>query len=675
MKMNKILLYFILPQFIFSYGIAQDKLDIKFGKISAKDFEKKVYEIDENAGAVIIADIGTSYIESNTSGWFDLVYKHYRRVHILNKSGYDLANVSVLLYTSGNSEETLEKVKASTYNLENGKIVESKLETKSGIFKDKYDKNWVSKKFTLPNVKEGSIIEYEFTIISGYFRNFRSWRFQGTVPRLWSEYDVDIPEFFNYVFLSSGYKTYHIRKTNLKNKTFHINIGYVSSGSSIVQLPATISNHRWVMKNVPALKEEPYTTSIENHIAKIEFRLSTLRFPDRPPIDVMGNWTKVGESLMDDEDFGLQLGRSNNWLDADVKAIMGNSSSPEEKARKIFAFVRDNFICTSPYGLFMTTNPRNTLKNKKGTVADINLLLICMLRNQGIQADPVIVGTRENGSTQEIYPILNQYNKVICMSTISGKTYYLDASRPRLGFGYLPSNCYNGHARRISKISSPVYLVADSLRERKVTSVIMISNEEASGWQGAFTSLLGYYESLDLRDNIKEKGKEEFVKTIRKEYSQEFDIKTPHVDSLEMYDEPVQVKYDFSYDHGKEDIIYFNPMMAEGYKENPFKSAKRLYPVEMPYIFDETYILSLEIPEGYVLDEMPKPMVLKLNENEDGLFEYRISSSGGNVALRSRIRIKRTLFAPEEYELLREFFNMAVSKQAEQLVFKKKKQL
>lgn len=651
---------------------SQDKLDIKFGKISASDFAKKSYSIDEEAGAIVLFDKGTSRIESTNDGGFKLEFKQHRRVHVLKTSGYEAANVSVELYRSGNTEETLDKVRAVTYNLENGKIVESKLDTKSGIFKDNIDKNWVVRKFTLPNIKEGSIFEYEYTISSEFIANFQPWRFQGVYPVLWSEYEAYIPQFFDYVFLSSGYKTYHIRKTESWQQTYQVNMATMAQRSQFLPLPTTLYYHRWVMKDVPMLKLEPYTTSLENHIAKIEFQLSAIRFPNTTPIDRMGNWNKLADALLKDEDLGVPLGRNNNWLDDEMRLIVGDSKGDLEKARKIYAYLRDNYTCTHTRGLFLTTNLRNTLKNKKGNVADINLMLICMLRHQGISADPVIVGTRDNRATHSIYPILTQYNKVICLATIEGVTYYLDASRPRLGFGYLPLNCYNGHSRRIAPVSTAVYLLPDSVKERKVTSVIMINNKERNGWDGAFSSLLGYYESLELRDEIKEKGMDEYANTIRKNYSPEFDLKSPQIDSLDLLDKPAQLKYEFSLGHEKENIIYFTPMLSEAFKENPFKSAKRFYPVEMSNTIDETYILTLEIPEGYVVDELPKSMVLKLNDQEDGLYEYRISSSGGNVSLRSRLRIKRTLFAPEEYDLLREFFNMIVGKQAEQIVLKKK---
>jgi hypothetical protein len=93
----------------------------------------------------------------------------------------------------------------------------------------------------------------------------------------------------------------------------------------------------------------------------------------------------------------------------------------------------------------------------------------------------------------------------------------------------------------------------------------------------------------------------------------------------------------------------------------------------MPYTVDDTYLLQLEVPKDYTVDELPKQLVVRLNENDDGMFEYRISESNGTISLRSRLRIKRSLFLPEEYEMLREFFNLIVKKHSEQIVLKKKK--
>src|SRR6185369_6514099 len=206
----------------FVSGQAQTKSPAKFGNVTEKDFDNKVYSIDSNANAVVIADIGNSEIEGNSKGWFSFVFRHYKRVHILNKNGYNLADVTIPLYTRGDAEEQLDKVKAVTYNLENGKVVESKLDTKASLFKDKLSRNWVEKKFTFPNVKEGSIIEYEYTVTSDFLTNLQPWEFQGGVPRIWSEYNLSLPEFLGYVFLTQGSTSYDINDKKSGNYPFHV---------------------------------------------------------------------------------------------------------------------------------------------------------------------------------------------------------------------------------------------------------------------------------------------------------------------------------------------------------------------------------------------------------------------------------------------------------------------
>ena len=95
-----------------SLATSAQKAPVKFGKISAEDFAKKVYPIDSNANAVVIADIGESEIVGNSKGWFSIEFKRYRRVHILNKNGYDEANVEIPLYSGIHAEEELNGVKA-----------------------------------------------------------------------------------------------------------------------------------------------------------------------------------------------------------------------------------------------------------------------------------------------------------------------------------------------------------------------------------------------------------------------------------------------------------------------------------------------------------------------------------------------------------------------------------
>jgi hypothetical protein len=172
---------------------------------------------------------------------------------------------------------------------------------------------------------------------------------------------------------------------------------------------------------------------------------------------------------------------------------------------------------------------------------------------------------------------------------------------------------------------------------------------------------------------VRTDGQQALMKKIQTAYSTEMAPSNLEIDSLKLPEEPLQIGYDVTInpDAGS-DLFYFNPMMAEAYKENPFKAADRKYPVEMPYNMDETYTLNMDIPDGYEVDELPRSVKVTYNENE-GFFEYLMVKNGDNVQMRSRVKLKKANFKPEDYASLREFFAFVVKKQSEQVVFKKKK--
>jgi hypothetical protein len=294
-----------------------------------------------------------------------------------------------------------------------------------------------------------------------------------------------------------------------------------------------------------------------------------------------------------------------------------------------------------------------------------------MLRHEGIEASPVILSTKDHGFTYEVYPVLGRFNYVACQAIIDGKTYNLDASRPKLGFGKMLPDCYNGWARIINETAQGIEFSSDSLHERKLTTLIMV--EEKGKWLGSLRQHLGETESYEARNKIKEEGQEAYFKKIQKSFGLDVTTESNAIDSLEAYEEPLLVNYKFSVETNKEDILYINPMFHEAVKENPFKAAERKYPVEMPYTIDQTYIATIYIPEGYELDELPKPIKVRLNEQNEGFFEYLIERSGNIISMRSRVKLDRSYYVPEEYEILREFFNLIVKKHGEQIVFKKKK--
>lgn len=672
--MKKYPLLLFTAVLLYALANAQEKLPVKFNHVTAADFSTASLKVDTSYGAIIIADVGSSSFEGNNKGWFSLIYKHQRRVKIINKKGFDLASVEIPLYISAKStsEEKLESLKASTYNLENGVVVETKLD-KDAIFKDKQDQNHVIRKFTMPAVKDGSIIEYSYTINSDFLFNLHDWSFQGSYPRVWSEYNLDLPSFFEYVFLSQGYNTFDIKTQDSRAGNYTVREENGSGRAESFSLNSTNSVNKWVMKNVPALKEEKFLTSLDNHISKIEFQMSGQQFPNQPHRDILGTWKSVAEELLKDEEFGERLDKDNGWLSDDLKKLKTGATGSLDEAKKIYTFVKNTYKCNGHHGIYLSTGMKDTYKSKSGSVADINLLLTTMLRHENMAASPVILSTRANGLSNELYPLINRFNYVVCKLDIDGITYYLDASEPYFGFNKLPEYCYNGHARVINSDINPVYFFADSMKEGKLTNVMLFNDDNKAGkWSGTLNTMLGYYESTDIRERINDKGKEAFEKKLRESYTGEFSIDEIKLEDETEYEKPIRLSHSITIDgDNASNIIYFNPMLKEGYKENFFTAAERRYPVEMPYMMDETYNFQMEIPKGYMVDELPKSAKVSLNDGE-GFFEYLISKTDETVLLRSRVKLEKATFMPEDYETLRSFFDFVVKKHAEQIVFKKK---
>jgi len=253
---------------------------------------------------------------------------------------------------------------------------------------------------------------------------------------------------------------------------------------------------------------------------------------------------------------------------------------------------------------------------------------------------------------------------------IDGRVWYLDAAHRKLGFGQLDEECYNGPARIISRTDSgSIDLEADSLEERKATVVNISAIDKDAG--GTWESTLGSQESYELRENMNEEEKKTFFKNIQTQYGDDLTIGDADIDSLERPDDPVKVHFSFNFHKRGEDAkMYLNPFIGAGLRKNPFMAADRKYPIEMPNVPDELYVLNMQIPDGYSVEELPKSIRAALNSH-DGTFEYLIGEQGGMIQLRCRLKLNKATFGPEDYANLRDFYAMVVKKEAEPIVLKK----
>ncbi|TPE43728.1 DUF3857 domain-containing protein [Pontibacter mangrovi] len=641
----------------FSYrSVAQS---FKFGKISEEELKMSTYDKDTSAAAVILSDYGYSRFEY--MGELKVVFERQVRIKILKKAGYDWANVVVPFYQRGGDKERVSFIKGFTFNLENGKIQKDKLDGKS-IFEEQTSEYSYAKKFTMPNVKEGSVIDVSYTVTSDFVYTLRDWEFQYSIPVAWSEYHAQIPEYFDYKFLLQGYNRLY------KNE----NTKETAAGSAAASPDMMNNAYVWIMKDVPALKEEKYITTLRDYQSKIEFELQRVKFPGQLPQVMTGDWDKVTSDLLTESRFGTQLNRS-AFFKNEIAAVQAMYKKPEEQMQAIYNIVRNRMKWNGKNGIYATTTIRKAWDERTGTASDLNLLLTSMLLEAGLDAAPVLVSTRANGRVNTaMSPMVTKFNYVVAQVTVGENSYLLDATDPLVPLGVLPERCLNGHGRLIKKNAHGWVSLEPGASSVKLFSAYLTINDKGD-ITGTGRESAGGYHAVDLRRTILEEGESKYTERLAKEVG-DFKLTEPKIKNLKDLSTPLDISYNISVEGSgrSNDIIYLNPMLGRGEKENPFKLQERLYPVDFGMPIDEVYTCNFAVPEGYVVEEMPKSVAINLPEG-GGRFMYmvQVQQEGKAIQVMSKVNISKPVYYAPEYPYLKEFFNQIIAKHAEQIVLKK----
>lgn len=662
---------------LFPFCLSAQKPPTKFGEVSLENFKMTHYANDSSAAAVVLVDYGETAIEYNQSTGFELHFERLTRIKILSKEGLEWANFSIPLYHEGSNNEKITTLKAVTYNLENGKIVETKLKN-DGVFTEKIDGNMDYSKVTLPNVKEGSVVEIAYKVTSDFLFNFQDWEFQRTIPVVWSEYRARIPEYFSYDKYMQGYIALAVNEQSKSDGSISITsrersnnaAGATQTTFSQDRIQFQETRFRWAAKDVPAFKPEPYITSFRDYISKINFELAYTSFPNQPIKTYMGSWEDINKQYAESPDFGLEVS-GNGFLKKIVDEITTGANTPEDKLQAIGNYLKQNISWDENNRRFTTKPLKKVLDDKKGNSAELNLLFASMLDKANIKSRPVLLSTRDHGTVRESIAVSSQFNYVICAAYLSDKIYLVDVTEKLLPIGMLPERCLNGNGLAISKEGFQWVNLQATNKSRTVMNVDVSLN--ASGeLKGKITIERGGYDGLASRKQYLREDQKDYVKNFIGGNSWEItqqeitNVKDIHLPMKETYEVSMSDQITVA-----GDLIYLNPLLVERLEENPFKLENREYPVNYSSPFERTYMCKILIPEGYVVDELPKSKAMAMAGNA-GKYMYSVTQAGSTLSIVSNFTINKSIFSQAEYPNLREFYSQVIAKQTEQVVLKKK---
>jgi hypothetical protein len=617
-----------------------------FGKVEKADLELKTCDFDDKAEAVVLFDVGELYFDLASIA-SSMQFERHVRIKILKTKGKDQADIH-LPYFSYRNIEYIKNLTAQTYNLDaSGNIVITKVEKKL-IYEKPIDKYRSEQVFTFPDVQAGSIIEYKWLQVCTSF-SLENWYFQQEIPVKYSRYRVDFPGEIEVYASPLCVLPYETKKD--------------SKGTRVIQ---TFS-----MKNIPALRDEPYISCDKDYLQRIDLRLQAINWPTYRQ-NMIKTWPQQIKILMEDEDFGVQLKRNiprTTDLDEQLKKL----TDPYRKMVTIHEYVRKNMEWNGYKNIWALNGVKAAWKDKKGTSGEINLILVNLLKDADLKAHAILVSTRDHGAITSSVADVSQFDKVMAYVEIGEQVYVLDATEKNTPSGLIPMEVMFSEGLVIEKPETFEWGWRPLWNDRTMmkNTLVMRADITGNGVMNGSASLFSY--DYDRVQRVEDARKDK-AKFLEKYFQGNQSVKVDSLDFENLDDDtmPLIQKVQFSMPVSSSgEYKYFSTNLFTRLEKNPFVADARFSDIFFGVNQSYNIVANITIPEGYAFETLPKNMKMIMPDTSIAITR-RLAVEGNQLSVRVGLEFKKPFFTVQEYPDFKEFYKQLFAVLSEQITIKKK---
>lgn len=612
----------------------------EFGEISKAELAMVSFEEDPEADAVILYDIGEMEFNSD----FSLKFKVRQRIKILTEKGKEYATVNIPYYYKANVQE----IEAYSY-LPNGQ----KFELDYDNIAEEQVKSTKNKKFDIPGVEVGSVIEYKYTLYSRYITNLEPWYFQSDLYTKYSEITIYLPPGFSYSTFYSNLSSYNITQSSDE--------AYLHS--------KRVPRYSWIGKDIPPIRVEPYMKAKREYYAKILFQLVSYVNPSTHL-----NFAKTWDDIAKDHEsfFEDKMEDSGDHQDFMEEYLKNDNAQGLERAKRIYEYVKNEIHTEYSGGWYSDKDVEDIFNDKKGTASEKNYLLLNLLEYENFEVYPFLISTRNHGSVFKDWPNISQYNRAIVLLKLNKKLYFLDTNDKFCPFGYLPPELdvetgmkFSGEKTEFMKMNPLKFKnQANYSTDIHIEDDGSLSSESHVVYDGYFA--VRERNKLEDSDDI-----DEIIKNKLEEYNLEAEVDTFYYENLDSLEKPVNLTIKYKLIDAAEindKLIYLSAPFISGMNKNIFVREKRIFPVDYSFPFVTSEELKINFPAGFSINEKPKKMYKRMrNVNYSKLF----FPGEDNIICKRRFEITKKQFSEKEYPKLKKIYDHIVESDQDILVLEK----
>jgi hypothetical protein len=639
MRTSVIARYFLfLFVFAFSFMYSLGQLELPpLGTVNLSEFDIKECSFDKTADAIVIYDQAVS----NHNEEYNLVTQRRIRFKILKESGIERGNIRIRFYSKDNFEFLTGINAVVTTPGENKKFTTTALDRKS-IFTRKLNEIQSEVVFALPNIKVGSIIEYEYESVKKHYGGLDDWYFQKDIPVMLSSYKLYI----------------------LPNTSFNYVVHKADFMKISVESNAEAGSATFEMKDIPGLRDEAYTTSYKNYLQRVSFQLSSIT-QRGAEMKYSNTWKELNRDFLENRNFGIQI---NKKLSSPSDAAFASYTEPYKKMEFIHNYIRKNFQWTKVYSLYAEENLKTIAERKKGNAADLNLLLINYLKEAGFETYPLLVSERWHGAVDTVISFQDQFNKVVALVLLDGKKYVLDATDPVTPTNLIPPDLLNTVGFMVDKKKSGFLHLTDPA-QKKLYTIELTGKIDKNGLVKG-KAAVDFYGQARI-------GKVEQYNSNKQKYQEQFVSGGLTIDSFKvdgLRSDSAELHHDFSIEYGlgksgSYSLLNYNFFM--GFEKNPFVSDYRFtdidFGTESYYVWHGIF----ELPEELKVDALPKKITLRTPDKALQVIR-EVQQKDKMIEVSLRLEFNNTQYAATDYSIIKDFFGKMVDVLNEPVVLKAK---
>lgn len=639
--------YFVLLLLVGKFMVikAEFKPPITVGSLTMAEYQIPHSARDSSYGAVAILKYQNRYL---AEGYSPVYLRTIRRYKILNEKGMFLSKLET-------SDDQISRADLVIYvhNLEAEKIVTHKVDINE--LRKVNHKHKGEKKFPIPHVRIGSVIDLDFT------EN--------------EEISVRIPFESNITCLWHGIRLVHypLDTVKLVYQGFEKPDEYIETKYLSDVLQEEVVERVIILKNIQGNEEFGYNYN-HNLVNELKFLF----------LDVMEFETIKMFKFLYEQDLqrGLAVDiyfweRMNTYSSKDSLRLKGHLQEivkPEmnlsEKSEAIHEFVSKNYSFNGLYSLIRDNSVKKMDSLKFANSTDLNFMLYTLHHMAGIDAWPVFISLRNTCRLNLAFSDLEFANHFLVRvnDTINGPI--LDATVPELEYGQLPEVVYNYTSLQFnSNTIYPFLLNPDSIENISTRYTEIQWTGSSLNYDCRF--IPGIYETVAIHHQRKLKDSLAMLKAPTLAYPDEWTVTNYSWKGVKDSTEKVECTFQMNLKN-LPDRLVLNPSAAF-VEKTPFPEKNRRTAIQFPYTMTTKDVVFVQVPPEYEIEKLPESESFRF-EKDMMSFDYTIdTSTSGQIEIRMTNRVRHTFYDAAFFSEIKSFYEGLCLKREEAIILRKRK--